>query len=629
MNYPFKIEELKGFSIKQPWASLIVKGIKNIENRGWGKDNQKWFLIHSSQSYDKNALITKESIVKKLKTIKWKNYPTGGIIGIAHIKNIESDCDVDKYIWATGPKCWHIDFAYEFDNLIPCLGSLSFWKPKEESMATVKKELKSNKFIQTLSIYQFCKTLNTTYLKNQDKKTYELCKDTVSIVNNKYDALNKLELNILNNYYNYPRPTIKTTTPNIWDNSQGFIAKSLNIKGTSEFQTQLLQGANSWFHSYLKQSPELEQYNLTDIETLKNLMDSTWRNKNLSNDQNKAVRNALDGGGNAQFQPYKGWRQSGFGIWSHIRGASFVYKKVLPATLKVYKTISNKPIKIKSLPHIIFKPPSDKGGELLPHNDDGSWNDMYTRCLLCDSVSQWIENYGLQMLTHIEGARKDQGGHTTILGPMDIPTYLIILQMIHPKTHHDELPIPKDGWDKEWYTASGPKFYKWYKKEVLIILNRVVKIIKNKEAPVNINDKKWIEKLKINNYYDTLVKKSSKSLYTKIEKIKMLPIESFNSSYTIAWPSGFIHGSDKTGNVPRLTLTIPYDNLGDKEKRERGLKRLKNLSNNELDKVLLDNKPYSDGIVHISTKTEVEIYPYFEHVYLKPRDIKDIEYLFV
>jgi len=630
MSYPFSIKNLKAFSIKQPWASLIIKDIKDIENRTWGSYNDKWFLLHSSKQYDKNTLKTKQNIVDKLKNIKWKKYPTGVILGIIHVKNVESDCDIDKYFWATGPKCWHIDFVYEFDTPIESKGALSFWSPNSFVMDKVKKELSNNNFFQSLYIYQFCKTLNTLYLNKQDKKTRKTCKNIVSTVynNNKYNVPNKLELNILNNYYNYPKPTIKPSQPNPWDNTQGFIATPLYIKGADKFQHQLLEGANNWFHSYLKDYPELKKYNLTNIETLKNLMDSTWRNKNMTNDQNKAIRNALNGGGNAQFQPYKGWRLSGFGIWNHIRGARYVYKTVLPATLKIYKKLYNRPIKNRTLPHLIFKPPSEKSGELLPHNDHGTWNNMYTRCLLCDSVSEWVENYGIQMLTHIEGARKGQGGQTTLLGPMDIPTYLIILQLIHPKTPHDELPVPVNGWDKEWYTAHGPKFYKWYNPKVLLIINRIVKIIKTKDKPTNNNDKKWIEKLKVNNYYDTLVKKASKSKYQKIEKIKMLPLEPFNSAYTIAWPSGFIHGSDKTGKVPRLTLTIPYGTKRDKEKSKRGFNRLKLLSNKKMDKVLKDNKPYSNGIVHKATKTEIEIYPYFQDIYLKPEDIDEIKYLF-
>ena len=51
------INNIGALSIKQPWASLIIKGIKNIENRKWATKH-KWILIHSSAKFDKNHMKT-------------------------------------------------------------------------------------------------------------------------------------------------------------------------------------------------------------------------------------------------------------------------------------------------------------------------------------------------------------------------------------------------------------------------------------------------------------------------------------------------------------------------------------------------------------------------------------------
>ena len=40
---------MKTLSIKQPWASLICEGIKDIENRTWHTKFRGRILIHSSQ----------------------------------------------------------------------------------------------------------------------------------------------------------------------------------------------------------------------------------------------------------------------------------------------------------------------------------------------------------------------------------------------------------------------------------------------------------------------------------------------------------------------------------------------------------------------------------------------------
>jgi len=120
---------------------------------------------------------------------------------------------------------------------------------------------------------------------------------------------------------------------------------------------------------------------------------------------------------------------------------------------------------------------------LVGHNDSGTWNDMYDRCKWTQTLDEWVINYGLQTLAHIKGARKEDGGQTVFLGPMDVHTYYIILQILHPKTVHPDLPESKNGWEQEWITAYGPKFYKWFNPSILKIINRVVKFLKEGEKP--------------------------------------------------------------------------------------------------------------------------------------------------
>ena len=43
---------MKCISIKQPWADLIVRGIKDIENRSWSTSYRGRILIHASLKPD-------------------------------------------------------------------------------------------------------------------------------------------------------------------------------------------------------------------------------------------------------------------------------------------------------------------------------------------------------------------------------------------------------------------------------------------------------------------------------------------------------------------------------------------------------------------------------------------------
>lgn len=44
---------MKALSIKQPWASLIAHGIKDIENRTWATKYRGKVLIHASGTWFK------------------------------------------------------------------------------------------------------------------------------------------------------------------------------------------------------------------------------------------------------------------------------------------------------------------------------------------------------------------------------------------------------------------------------------------------------------------------------------------------------------------------------------------------------------------------------------------------
>ena len=67
-------------SIRQPWAHLIVSGTKDIENRSRATPYRGRFLIHASQTIDKDGC--------RRYRLEPADLQTGGVVGIAVI----SDC---------------------------------------------------------------------------------------------------------------------------------------------------------------------------------------------------------------------------------------------------------------------------------------------------------------------------------------------------------------------------------------------------------------------------------------------------------------------------------------------------------------------------------------------------------
>lgn len=95
---------MKALTIKQPWASLIVHGIKDIENRTWRTDYRGPLLIHASKTiYGGNlkGFLNKEQLEAVGEgydeVVREQLTHVGAIIGRVDIV----DCVVDhESVWA-------------------------------------------------------------------------------------------------------------------------------------------------------------------------------------------------------------------------------------------------------------------------------------------------------------------------------------------------------------------------------------------------------------------------------------------------------------------------------------------------------------------------------------------------
>jgi hypothetical protein len=143
-------------SIKQPWAWLICKGFKDIENRDWtiGRNpnygqykNQKAnfkleipqrIYVHASKIPDKEVLsqygwidikskLTDEQY-REMYGHTWKDFLSfGAIIGEV---TIEQCVDDSSSPWFVGRYGFVLTDAVIYEKPIPCRGQLGFFKPE-------------------------------------------------------------------------------------------------------------------------------------------------------------------------------------------------------------------------------------------------------------------------------------------------------------------------------------------------------------------------------------------------------------------------------------------------------------------------------------------------------------------
>lgn len=91
---------MKALSIRQPWAWLIVQGIKPVENRTWHTAERGQLLIHAGLQFDQQGLDSVLASFPELASRLPKAYDLGGIVGVANLV----DCVTSHPSrWFTGP----------------------------------------------------------------------------------------------------------------------------------------------------------------------------------------------------------------------------------------------------------------------------------------------------------------------------------------------------------------------------------------------------------------------------------------------------------------------------------------------------------------------------------------------
>ena len=127
---------LPAITIRQPWADLIVRGTKTIENRSRRLRYRGLLLIHASASLHRNELAAARHHIQNfitdpleqerlLKLIAPEDIlPTGGIIGIAQLTGCVSH---SSNPWFVGPYGLTIAKAQSLP-FHPCKGQLGLWR---------------------------------------------------------------------------------------------------------------------------------------------------------------------------------------------------------------------------------------------------------------------------------------------------------------------------------------------------------------------------------------------------------------------------------------------------------------------------------------------------------------------
>ena len=131
---------LKALSLLQPWASLVVMGLKTIETRSWNTAYRGTLLIHASKGKSGAAVAGSPALKKHMG--EFKALPFGAIIGEVRLKDVlrisgaEAGAELlDRLTLEerafgdyTGRYAWLFVDAVIYDDPIPAKGALGLWE---------------------------------------------------------------------------------------------------------------------------------------------------------------------------------------------------------------------------------------------------------------------------------------------------------------------------------------------------------------------------------------------------------------------------------------------------------------------------------------------------------------------
>lgn len=136
---------MKCLSVRQPWATLLALGLKDVENRDWYTSYCGPLLIHAGKQFEDEAvgwiLQRLDDIERKKFPMQKSAFPLGGIVGCVRMVDCVTDSESK---WFVG------DYGFVFDKAIelpfmPMPGRLGLFNAPTEIVARVRAEIEQRK----------------------------------------------------------------------------------------------------------------------------------------------------------------------------------------------------------------------------------------------------------------------------------------------------------------------------------------------------------------------------------------------------------------------------------------------------------------------------------------------------
>jgi len=118
-------------SVRQPWASYLVSGMKTIELRSWSSGYRGWLWIHAGKKPDLLAM--------EMLDLEPSEFGCGGLVGLARLEDCVPINSEEAWLQLRadhlspgyfGGPCygWRFSDALSLSSVVPCPGELGLFR---------------------------------------------------------------------------------------------------------------------------------------------------------------------------------------------------------------------------------------------------------------------------------------------------------------------------------------------------------------------------------------------------------------------------------------------------------------------------------------------------------------------
>jgi hypothetical protein len=128
-------------SVRQPFASLIACGLKDVEFRTWSVQYRGPLLIHAPLTMSPDDDDVCQTI--GMSPVRYQSLPRGAFIGVVFLAEI-LDLDVKDYAFLLLP-------LMEFDNPVPGKGKTNLFYPSDAEWKALEKQMRDDGFHEMIA----------------------------------------------------------------------------------------------------------------------------------------------------------------------------------------------------------------------------------------------------------------------------------------------------------------------------------------------------------------------------------------------------------------------------------------------------------------------------------------------